>query len=190
MRKGGVRILAGDLRGRRLPVPASARPTASRVREALFDIWGSRVRNSRFLELFAGTGAVGLEAVSRGADEVVLVEADRRALAGLRRTCAALAPDRIRILAARLPDQLDRLAGAASPGFDLIFADPPYEFAAARDLVAALAGLLASGGQMVLEHSQRSDPGDRCGEMLRVARREYGDHVLSFFAPESGDDAP
>ena len=184
---GGVRILAGELKGRRLPVPASARPTASRVRGSLFDIWGDRVLSARVLELFAGSGAVALEAVSRGAEEAVMVESDRGALASLRRSCTNLAPDRTRIIAARLPAQWARVVPAKGRGFDLVFADPPYDFTALGELVATLAEFLAPRGQVVLEHSRRSDPGDVCGELRRSDSRTYGDHVLSFFEPASVD---
>lgn len=180
--KRGVRILAGELRGRRLAVPPSARPTASRVRESLFDVWGESVRGARFLELFAGSGAVALEAVSRGAAEAVLVESDRSAIERLRRTCGELAPDRARVVAARLPGQMGRLGRHIGTGFDLVFADPPYDFTRWRDLAEALEGLLTSGAQVVLEHSPRSDPGDVCGRLSRTSRRPYGDHVLSFYA--------
>jgi 16S rRNA (guanine966-N2)-methyltransferase len=186
--KGGVRILSGELRGRRLPVPPSARPTASRVRESLFDVWGDRVRGGRVLELFAGTGAVGFEAVSRGAAEVVMVESDRGALAALRHSREALAPGRTRVVAARVPEQLSRLAGLVGGGFDLIFADPPYEFTRLKTLVEALVPYLSPGGQVVLEHSARSDPGDGGGGLARTSRRAYGDHVLSFFERASEDE--
>ena len=182
--KGGVRILGGAFKGRRLAVPASARPTASRVRGSLFDIWGDRVRSARILELFAGSGAVGLEALSRGAEEAVLVESDRDALVALQRSCAILAPDRTRIVAASLPEQWDRVARSRGRGFDLIFADPPYDFTPLGPLVASLTDYLTPDGQVVLEHSKRSDPGDLCGGLRRSDERVYGDHVLSFFDPE------
>ncbi|MGB5294908.1 MAG: RsmD family RNA methyltransferase, partial [Thermoanaerobaculia bacterium] len=92
-RRSGVRISGGRFRGRSLPVPATARPTSARLREALFDIWRDRVPGARFLDLFAGSGAVGLEALSRGASFVVFVENDRDAVRRLQAVCAELAPD-------------------------------------------------------------------------------------------------
>jgi 16S rRNA (guanine966-N2)-methyltransferase len=137
------RIIAGQHRGRRLEVPAGSivRPSAERLREALFSSLEHReprLRGARFLDLFAGSGAVGLEALSRGAARLVLVEADRTALAALRRNLEKLGEsDRARVIAG----DATRLPRATEP-FDLVYLDPPY----AGDLAAlALASLRAGG---------------------------------------------
>ncbi len=175
----GLRILGGELRGRRLQVKGDVRPTESRVRAALFSIWQPRLAGSRFLDLFAGSGAVGLEAISRGADSACLIDDDPRVLSALRRNCAELAPDTTRILRRKLP-------GSKRPDFggrfDLIFADPPYAVADHRGLLVHAAGLLASSGELAIEHSTRVEV-VAAAPWLRVDRRCYGECCLSFFRP-------
>src|SRR5262245_38258932 len=124
-----MRIISGELRGRRLKAPPglATRPTSDRLREALFNILGGDVAGSRFLDVFAGSGAVGLEAYSRGADSVGFVEHSRRALALLEENvehCGA--SEGVRIVAR---DALSALRSLATKGeeFDIVFVDPPYE---------------------------------------------------------------
>lgn len=154
------------------------RPSSGRLREALFSIWGERVVGARVLDSFAGSGAVGIEALSRGAGEVDFVEARPEALAVLRRNCALLVPGSFRVLRARLPDDLGRLVGEP---FDLAFADPPYRFTEWGQLLAGLSSLLASGGEAAVEHSVRSELPDRAGSLERVDERRYGESQLSFY---------
>jgi len=170
------------LRGRSLAVPASARPTSARLREALFDIWQDRIAGARFLDLFAGSGAVGLEAFSRGADSVVFVESDREASRRLRSVCAELAPDTSTVIQANLPEELDRVKRTVGSGFDLIFADPPYDFDAYGELLASLADSLEMGGEVAVEHSVRMElPGSPEG-LTRQTIRDYGENRISFYA--------
>lgn len=139
---GAVRIIAGRWRGRRLPVAdlPGLRPTPDRVRETLFNWLAPTLEGSRCLDLFAGTGALGLEAASRGAAQVCLVERDARALAVLRADVELLgADDTVRVVAA---DALEWLRSPPSAPFDLVFLDPPYD---AGLLAPALAALLAGG---------------------------------------------
>jgi 16S rRNA (guanine966-N2)-methyltransferase len=137
---GYVRIIGGRWRGKRIPVPdlPGLRPTPDRVRETLFNWLAPVIGGSGVLDLFAGTGALGLEAASRGAREVLLVERDRGAADRLRETAAALAPDRLAVVEA------DALAWLRSPSrpFDIVFLDPPYD---AGLLQAAMRGLEAGG---------------------------------------------
>lgn len=182
MTKPGVRISGGKLRGRSLAVPASARPTSARLREALFDIWQHRVAQSRFLDLFAGSGAVGLEAFSRGADSVVFVESDREASRRLRMVCAELAPDASTVIQANLPEELDRVKRTAGSDFDLIFADPPYDFDAYAELLASLADSLEVGGEVAVEHSARTELPESPEGLTGQAIRDYGENRISFYA--------
>lgn len=182
MTKPGVRISGGKLRGRSLAVPASARPTSARLREALFDIWQHRVAQSRFLDLFAGSGAVGLEAFSRGADSVVFVESDREASRRLRLVCAELAPDTSTVIQANLPEELDRVKRTAGSDFDLIFADPPYDFDAYAELLASLADSLEVGGEVAVEHSARTELPESPEGLTGQAIRDYGENRISFYA--------
>ncbi len=181
--RGGaaLRILGGALRGRRLRVASGVRPTGSRLREALFSIWGPRIEGARFLDLFAGSGAVGLEALSRGARCAVFVESDPRMLRALERNLGELAPEVSRVWRLRLPGA----EGQAEGTFDLIFADPPYRFSAYPELLRRAAPWLAPGGELAVEHSARCEiPGD-LEPLRRVDLRRYGDSCLSFFRAES-----
>jgi 16S rRNA (guanine(966)-N(2))-methyltransferase RsmD len=180
-----LRISGGALRGRAVAVPPGARPTEGRVREALFSIWGERVRGASFLDLFAGSGAVGIEAASRGARRVLCVEEDPRAVRTLRENVDALggAVGEGTIAARRLPlpRGLAFLVEASEPAFDLIFADPPYVFTAYERLIEELAPLLAAGGEAAVEHSARAPLPERVGALARTGERRYGETALSFY---------
>lgn len=158
---GVVRIIGGTWRGSKLAVPArpGLRPTPDRVRETLFNWLAPVIAGARCLDLFAGTGALGLEAASRGAGEVVLVERDRDALAALHGHVQRLRPDpgRVRIVAG---DALDLLRIPQAQPFNLVFLDPPYD---AGLMAPALAGLracgwLAPGALLYCEWSQEQPP--------------------------------
>lgn len=173
-----VRILAGAWKGRRLDVPEGARPTSSRARAALFDLLGpDRIAGSRFLDLFAGTGAVGLEAVSRGAAATVLVEADARALAKTLERLGEPA-ERVRLAAGPAASALAALERSGER-FDVIFADPPYARGAEGEVPRA-AALLAPGGVLVVQSDAKSAPSTPPG--LKALRpRAYGRNVFHFF---------
>jgi 16S rRNA (guanine966-N2)-methyltransferase len=181
---GTLRIVAGRLRGRRVTVPndPSLRPTSNRVREALFNILGQDLSGFDVLELFAGSGAFGFEALSRGARRVVLVEANPRIAAVLRRSAGSLGLDReTRVVVGRVDDVLDR-ARLGGP-FHVIFADPPYDASAEAALVARIdaSGLLGMHGTLVVERESRNRP-DRVDSGLRMIRTaEYGRTALDFF---------
>ncbi len=175
---GGVRILGGELRGRRLSVPSGVRPSEGRLREALFSIWGSSLPDCRWLDLFAGSGAVGLEAVSRGARWASLVEGSAKVAGELVERCRRLAPDRTEVVYRRLPKGLKR--PLADP-FDLAFADPPYDFSAYDELLAGLDGWLAAAGEIAVEHSRRQQPIAQHRAWQLYDKRTYGDSELSFF---------
>src|SRR5439155_1000248 len=138
-RRRGLRIVGGEARGRPLrAVPGnSVRPTADRVRQSLFDALGQRVDGLAVLDLYAGTGALALEAVSRGAARAVLIENDARACAAIFHNIASLKYEgRCRVLRGELPQALEQLRGER---FDLVFSDPPYASRAAQKTVDALA---------------------------------------------------
>ncbi|MDJ0655736.1 MAG: 16S rRNA (guanine(966)-N(2))-methyltransferase RsmD [Xanthomonadales bacterium] len=154
---GSVRIIAGEWRGRRLPVAdiPGLRPTGDRVRETLFNWLQPRIAGARVLDLFAGTGVLGLEAVSRGAREAVLVEQDRQAVANLRSTVEMLgAADRVEVIRA---DGLGWL-GTGPPPFDLIFLDPPFEADLWNALLEKIPAYLSAGGQVYLENPASVPP--------------------------------
>lgn len=145
------------------------------------DIWSPFLQGARFLDLFAGSGAVGIEAVSRGAVTAFLVESDPQVLTRLRENCRLLADEETSVVAARVPDELSqRLAGLTDP-FDLIFADPPYVFEDFAGLLPVAAGLLAPAGIMAIEHDRRRDLETDSNEVTLIDRRRYGDTCLSFY---------
>jgi 16S rRNA (guanine(966)-N(2))-methyltransferase RsmD len=177
----GVRVIGGELKGQRLAVGAGVRPTEGRVREALFSIWQERVAGARLLDLFAGSGAVAIEALSRGARSAVCVEADREALRVLERNRDLLPPGVLTVRRARLPAGLAALASLGP--FDLVFADPPYRWAEHDRLVAALAPLLAPGGEAAIEHSARLPSPAAAPGLVLADQRRYGESALAFYRP-------
>jgi 16S rRNA (guanine966-N2)-methyltransferase len=183
---GTLRIVAGELRGRRIRVPevAGLRPTGERVREALFAILGARVVGATVLDLYAGTGALGFEALSRGAARVVFIEAAPRLVEQLGATAAALG------VAGRctiVPGQVLRLlgAGAAAGSFQIIVADPPWDSDEPGGLLPRVGErcCLAPGGVLVLERFARRQAPPAPEGLLPVRSARYGDTALDFFEP-------
>lgn len=173
-------MLGGRWHGRRLRTAPDTRPTQARVREALFSHWGDRVLRCRFLELYAGSGCVSLEALSRGAAEAVAIDWDRRALECMAANRERLGADRLSIQRAQLPEGLAD-ATDSEAAFDLAFVDPPYDARRLESLLVAVAGLMAGGGEVVLEHSiRRSSPGT-AGPLRLTGSRRYGDSALTFY---------
>ncbi len=176
-----VRIQAGKWKGRKLEVPPGARPTSGRARAALFDVLGpDRVANARVLDLFAGSGAVGLEAVSRGAAAAVLVDSDGSAIL---RTCVRLEarPEEVRIVASEAAAAVAGLTRAGER-FELVFADPPYraEGGAGGRAIDGAAGLLTHRGLLVVQ----ADAGETVRPprgLKAVSERAYGRNVFHFF---------
>ena len=177
-----LRITAGAWRGRRIEAAPAIRPTQERVREALLASWTPRLAGARMLDLFAGSGAVGLEALSRGASWCGFVESDEACLRVLAANAAALGVARDVIARLELPGGLARLPRAWPPAYDLVFADPPYGFDAHCALLAAIAPRLAPGGEVAIEHSsRRSLAGAGSDAGLEVDReRRYGESALTF----------
>jgi 16S rRNA (guanine(966)-N(2))-methyltransferase RsmD len=189
-----VRIIGGSARGRRLQSVAgqATRPTADRVRQSLFDLLGQRCDDLRVLDLYAGTGALALEALSRGATSAVLVEQDAKAVAVIEANLAALGfAERARLLREEVSRALPRLAKEGSR-FELIFSDPPYALLAAQATVDAIArhGLLAPGGRIVLERGRR-EPAPREPEGFALhTEREYGEAVVRVVSTPLAPFAP
>jgi len=176
-----MRIIAGSLKGRRLDSGAwpGLRPTSDKLRETLFNILTPRIAGARVLDGFAGTGAVGLEALSRGAAHVTFVERDRRASAlieGNLRRCGV--ESACAIIRAGFDDAA---RGALRDAvFDLILLDPPYD----EDLgpiVGAAAPLVGGDGLLVLEHARRQAAPEVSGELMRVREVRSGDSALAIY---------
>jgi 16S rRNA (guanine966-N2)-methyltransferase len=180
-----VRIVAGAAKGRRLAAPANAtRPTSDRAREGLFNSLAAQLDldGARVLDLFAGTGAVGLEALSRGAVTAVFVESDRRAADVLRRNVESVGLPGARVVQRPVSAFLADPAEVPPAPFDLVFADPPYalEEPALAEILATVTReeWLADGGLVVVERSARG-PELRWPEGMEALRdRRYGEGVL------------
>ena len=191
-----LRIVSGAFRNRRITFPPGTivRPTSERVREALFDILGPRIEGRTVLDAFAGSGALGFEALSRGARWVTFVEADRNVAAAIRRNAANLEVERQSVVVEGLAERVinGRVSGAP---FDLILADPPYDSPSRQGLLALVAGagVLVPDGSVVVERSRRSEPErDPAVGLRHVRTARYGDTCLDFYTIGSagGDEAP
>jgi 16S rRNA (guanine(966)-N(2))-methyltransferase RsmD len=178
-----MRIVAGTARGRRLAAPAGSdtRPTSDKVRESVFNVLGQFFEGGSVLDLYAGTGALALEALSRGFERATCVEADRRAAEVIERNAAACGfADRLEVL--RLP--VERAAQRLAPeSFSLAFVDPPYAVGPETAL-AILGRLLAAGGAAVAEHDARRPPDERYGSLALVDRRKFGTTGISIYRRE------
>jgi len=177
-----LRVIGGALKGRRLKAPAwdGLRPTSDKLRETLFNVLAPRVAGARVLDGYAGTGAVGIEAMSRGAASVAFVERDRRAqqliaenLAHCDLTSGCVI---IRASVARAIDDLTH----AHDSFDLILLDPPYD-ETVDSVVDSAGALLAPRGVLVLEHARRR-PSPMSGRLARTRQLVAGDSALSFYS--------
>lgn len=176
-----LRITAGALRGRRIAVPRSdVRPTSERARQAFFNIIGPRIDGARFLDLFAGSGIFSFEAVSRGARESVAVDHSRAHAVAIDHAARELhAP--IRTVTA---DALAAIPRLGSDLFDVVYADPPYDYAHYEPLLTALDSLLplAPDALVAIEHRRNSKPFPDNPTRLQLWRTaEYGEVWISFF---------
>ena len=186
-----MRIIAGEMRSRKLKAPEGmdTRPTADRVKEALFSILHTRLYGARVLDLYAGSGALALEALSRGADSAVLVDCSPRACQAIQENIDALrCGDQAGLLRMKDTAALAALR-ARGDGFNLIFLDPPYRMDTAPVCRAILeAGLLRPGGMIVIEHGRETPP-HIDPPLTLTDHREYGAAGLGFYQISGEDDA-
>jgi 16S rRNA (guanine966-N2)-methyltransferase len=182
-----MRIVAGSAKGRALAGPKATskhiRPTADRVRETLFNVLGQWLEGQKVLDLYAGTGALGLESLSRGAARAVLVDSDREALALCRTNTDTLGfASRVEVLAQPVERALETL-GRRGDTFNLIFADPPYAARVVETVLEGLGrhGLLAPEGTVVIEHDKREPAPESHAGFERVDQRRFGDTLVSLF---------
>ena len=177
-----MRIIAGIYKGRRLASPrwSGLRPTSDKLRETLFNILAARIDGARVLDGFAGTGALGLEALSRGAAHVTFVDRDRRALALVAENLS-----RCGITGGYVMRRggIETLAQAApTRQFDVILLDPPYDAAAVEVPIGTLGETLADDGVLVFEHARRRPAPDAAGDLVRTREVVSGDSALAFYA--------
>lgn len=179
-----MRVIAGALKGRRLAaVKGRIRPTAAKVREAIFNVLGEAVIETRVLDLFAGTGALGIEALSRGAKAAVFVEDHPEALKVLRRNLHDLGlTAQTMVLPMPVLTAMKKLA-VRGERFTLAFLDPPYGGGLAAGVLEALAAaeLMLPQTWVVAEHSRRESLPERCGDLWRRELRRYGDTQVAFY---------
>lgn len=154
---------------------AGTRPTSDRLRETLFNIIGPEVRGAVFIDAYAGTGAVGIEAISRGAEQAVFIEKDRKALEAIRNNLKTLGiAERARVIAGGVSSNLGKLEA------DILFVDPPYE--QEREYQESLQTTMASPpGLAIVQHSVRFEPAVQYGELHRYRVVKQGDNALSFY---------
>ena len=187
-----MRIIAGEMRSRKLKAPEGmdTRPTADRVKEALFSILGDRLPQARVLDLYAGSGALALEALSRGAESAVLVDCGAKACPIIQENIDALnCQSRARLLRMKDTAALSMLQKNGD-AFDLIFLDPPYRMDTAPICQAIVErGLLKRDGTIIVEHGRETPP--HIAPPLRLCdHREYGAAGLSFYRLREEEEAP
>jgi 16S rRNA (guanine966-N2)-methyltransferase len=191
---GRMRVIAGTYRSRQLVAPkgTGTRPTSDRLRETLFDILAPRMAGCRFADLYAGSGAVGIEAISRGAAHVWFAEKAPPALAAIRTNLKALRIAQGFAIEERgtgaLLERLAKVAEKSGEALDLVYLDPPWEAASEYEKTLHLLGsargraMLAAGALVVAEHSSKSPLAERYGALERTRVLKQGDAALSFYA--------
>lgn len=180
----GIRIIAGKWRGRRLPVVdlPGLRPTGDRVRETLFNWLQADIRGARCLDMFAGSGALGLEAASRGADSVKLLEKHPLAVKQLQENCRVLAAENIEI---ENLDSLDWLDTAKAGSFDIVFIDPPFDSQWQSSLLEKVAtiGLLSKNGRLYVESARRFEASIVPAGFRELKIKLLGEVRMQLFTP-------
>jgi 16S rRNA (guanine966-N2)-methyltransferase len=192
-----MRVIGGKYRSRALVAPKGrdTRPTSDRLRETLFNVIAPRIEGTVFVDLYAGSGAVGIEALSRGASEAVFVEHADAALKTIRTNLAVLGIRGGYALESRpVAAALNRLAASGRVA-DVIFLDPPYESANEYEMALGLLGrecsdLLAAGAIVIAEHAKKNDLLDQYGRLSRYRILKQGDAALSFYRLEPGTLEP
>ncbi|HEX6983330.1 MAG TPA: 16S rRNA (guanine(966)-N(2))-methyltransferase RsmD [Balneolaceae bacterium] len=181
-----MRIITGTLKGRRISIPKTlnVRPTSDRTKEGLFSILDARkyIQNTRVLDLFAGSGNLGLEAISRGAKKVLFVDSDRRNLDHIDKVAREFeVEDRVQTI----PSQAERFLDGMPLPYDIIFADPPYDYPLMDEIIAAITteGWLAKDGWLILEHDKRHDFSNH---PHFAYYKKYGRTHVSIFTEEAG----
>ena len=188
-----MRVISGNLRGKRLfsPKGHELRPPSDRGKEAIFDILQDQIQGQNVLDLFAGTGALGIECLSRGASKAVFVEESSRSLSALHRNIEECRlKDKAEVLGRKVLPAL-KILEVRGEAFGLIFLDPPYDKGEARRVLEVLSrsSILTPGTLVVAEHSL-SEGIDSIPSLQTVDRRKYGRTLVSFFRPEKKSPGP
>jgi 16S rRNA (guanine966-N2)-methyltransferase len=183
-----MRVIAGRFRGRKLKSPPSdrTRPTSDRLRETLFNVLAPRIEGTRFLDLCAGTGAVGIEALSRGAQHATFVDKSRQMCALIEENLRALeiGRDEFETVTAEASEFLRRHAQKGLAPFDIIYFDPPYaaDHYEVVNLISDTGGqLLTEDALVIVEHHKKKELAEEVGKLKRYRVLKQGDSVLSFY---------
>ena len=182
-----MRVIAGQFRGRRLKAPdwEGLRPTSDRLRETLFNILAPRIEGGHVLDGYAGTGAVGIEALSRGAAHVTFVEQDRRAASLIEANLAALGlTSRYAIIRAGFAGTVPRLPGP----FEMVFLDPPYGAAELERALESAVPLIVGSTLLIVEHATRDAAPAAVGPLVRTREVKQGDSALAFYQRPRAND--
>ena len=184
-----MRVISGSLKGRRLAPPSwtGLRPTSDKLRETIFNILAPRIAGARVLDGYAGTGAIGIEALSRGAAAVTFVESDRRAQALIEKNLAHCGiADGYVIIRASMTRALETLRESNRAPFDVVLLDPPYDPGRGGvdldAMLAAVSEVVAESGLVVLEHARRRETPAAAGRLVRIRQVVSGDSALSLYA--------
>jgi len=179
-----MRIIGGKYKGKQLAAVISIRPTQNKVRKALFDILGD-IEGLSFLELFAGTGAVGFEAASRGARELVLVESGRQSLLAIKKNMESLRFESCYVYPKQAEEAIVALR-KDNKRFDIIFLDPPYYDGLAKKILQMLGAydILAPNGFIAVQHFKKDGLPEKAGNLGLVKESRYGDTMLSLYNKE------
>ncbi|HSF24045.1 MAG TPA: 16S rRNA (guanine(966)-N(2))-methyltransferase RsmD [Blastocatellia bacterium] len=183
-----MRVIAGAYRGRSLRTVAGAevRPTSDRLRETLFNILAPRIRGTRFLDVFAGSGAIGIEALSRGASEVTFIENAPRARSAIKANLQTLGiAERVRLISRDATPALKQLADA-SEQFDIVFFDPPYASELYEDFMGRLpaSGLITPDSIVIVEHRAKHLLAPAYSNLKLTRQVKQGESALSFYELE------
>ncbi len=163
----------------KVPSGSRVRPTSDKVKQALFNILGERVAGAAFLDLFAGAGGIGIEALSRGAGRVVFVDSSRESIAVIKQNIEKTEfSDLAHVVLSSAGAFLKKLSGS----YDVVFLDPPYaeELQPLLELIAA-SGVVKSDGLVIAEHFRKQPSPERAGSLFRYREARYGDTVLAFY---------
>jgi len=183
-----MRISGGTAKGRKVAfkaAPESMRPTSSKVREAIFDIIRDRIEGASFLDLYAGTGGVGIEALSRGAERVVFVESNGLRVKMINRLITEFGfRERARVIKGKAFDFIRR-GSEKGHRYDIIFLDPPYHTEELTKILPLVGGILEDGGIVIAEHFSKTVLPDVAGRLNLVRDYRYGDTTLTLYRKEA-----
>jgi 16S rRNA (guanine966-N2)-methyltransferase len=186
-----MRVIGGQYRSRVLTAPRGrdTRPTSDRLRETLFNVLTPHIEGAVFVDLYAGSGGVGIEALSRGAREGIFVEQSESALKAIRANLAALGIRGAYALEARAVASVLKRLSSTGRTADIVFLDPPYEASKEYETALGLLGgecacLLAPDAIVIAEHAKKSDLAERYGKLVRYRMLKQGDAALSFYRPD------